>query len=194
MKRVFIAALRGTGRLCLGTATLIARTTLVLAVLAAISVGALLAPHYMPVPPAYAQWAQGVLYTISSITNEREVLKSTNGALWAFGQLLECEDVAAQLCRVRDGADEYEVVTSTATDVRLGVNGADGDYLAGIRIDAASGTCDVKDGSTEIFDIDASAAANGEIFVGLVATAANGWAINCSSGARVIARGIFDTP
>lgn len=195
MKRICIAALRGTGRFCLGMATLAARTTLVLAVLAAISVGALLAPQYMPVSPAYAQWAQGVLYAISSLTGEREPIKSTDGALWAFGQLLECEDEAAQLCRVRDGADEYEVVTTTATDVRLGATGADGDYLGGIRIDAASGTCDVKDGSTEIFDIDASAASNSEIFVGLVATASTGWAINCSGGTpRVIARGIFDTP
>lgn len=194
MMRFMKAAARGSAKLCLEAGRLAARTMVVLAVLVAVPMGALLAPQYLPVPNAYAQFSAGVLKTISALTGEAEVLKSTDGALHAFGQLLECEDEAAQLCRVRDGADEYEVVTATATDVRLGTTGADGDYLAGIRIDAASGTCDVKDGSTEIFDIDASAVSNVEIPVGLIATATNGWAINCSAGARVIARGIYDTP
>lgn len=198
MKRLCIAALRGTGRFCLGVATLAARTTLVLAVLAAISVGALLAPQYMPVPPAYAQWAQGVLYAISSLTGEREPIKSTDGALWAFGQLLECEDEAAQLCRVREGADEYERVTTTGSDVRLGVNGADGDFLADVTFEdmgTTDGICTIKDGSTTVHIVP-SATANGTVFpVNKTATAANGWAINCAqAGAIAVARGIYDTP
>lgn len=75
-----------------------------------------------------------------------------------------------------------------------GEAGAATKYLACDCANNGDGTCDVKDGSTEIFDIDASAASNTPIPVGLVATAANGWAINCSAGARIIARGIFDTP
>lgn len=194
MKRFLNAALRGGAKLCLSAASLAARTVLVIALIVSIPTAVLFAPQFLPVPDAWADFSSGALKAISTITGTPENINSTNGALHAFGQLLECEDEAAQLCKVRDGADEYEVVTASATDVRLGATGADGDYLAGLRIDVASGTCDVKDGSTEIFDIDASAVSNVELPVNLVATAVNGWAINCSAGARIIARGIFDTP
>ena len=198
MKRMLIAATRGTGRFCLSVCALTARTVLVLGVLAAITVGAVLAPIYMPVPPAYAQWSSGVLRAVSGLTGSEEVLRSTDGALWAFGQLLECEDEAAQVCRIRDGADEYERVTTTGSDVRLGVAGADGDFLADVTFEdmgTTNGICTIRDGSTTVHIVPANFTEGNVFPVNKTATAANGWAINCAqAGAIAVARGIFDTP
>lgn len=86
------AALRGAVALCL-------KTVAVITFLVALTVGMLLAPQYLPVPNAWAEYASGAIKGFSVLTLIPESIKSSNGALFAFGQLLSFEDADNSVAR-----------------------------------------------------------------------------------------------
>ena len=83
-----------------GTVALCLKTVAVITFLAAITVFALLAPQYLPVPNAWAEYSSGAIKGLSTLTGIAENILSTNGALHAFGQLLSYEDTLNSAARV----------------------------------------------------------------------------------------------
>lgn len=83
-----------------GTVALCLKTVAVIAFLVAITVSMILAPHFMPVPNAWAEYSSGAIKGLSTLTGIAENINSTNGALHAFGQLLSYEDTLSSVARV----------------------------------------------------------------------------------------------
>jgi membrane protein implicated in regulation of membrane protease activity len=83
-----------------GTVALCLKTVAVIAFLVAITVAMLLAPRFMPVPNAWAEYSSGAIKALSSLTGQPENILSSNGALYAFGQLLSYEDTINSVGRV----------------------------------------------------------------------------------------------
>lgn len=103
MNKVFLA-LGAVVSTVVGICRLAVRTAAVIAVLVVFSTAFLLAPQYMPVPNAWAEYSSGALKALSTVSGAPENLDSTTGALHTF--------------EAYAGAGERDEGSTTGTDYR----------------------------------------------------------------------------
>jgi hypothetical protein len=96
-----------------GTVALCLKTMAVITFLVAVTVFALMAPQYLPVPNAWAEYSSGAIKGLSTLTGIAENINSTNGGLHAFGQLLSYEDTVNSVARTEQ---QFSYQTPVAVD------------------------------------------------------------------------------
>ena len=86
-----VAGVRWLWRQTKAVVGLTLRVAAVTVFLVALSMAFLFAPRFLPVPNAWAETARGAIQGISAITGSAEAILSSNGGLFAFGQLFPGE-------------------------------------------------------------------------------------------------------
>ena len=128
-----------------------------------------------------------------------EAIKATNNSLHVKPDTPPGGDVANDTQWVSEDGDQYEVVSTSASDQIMGATGAVGDYLkrviVSVSTSGANGTCSIKDGNGSAIPLVPASSPIGVyvIDLGITCTAATtpGWKITTGSAATAVGIGRF---